>query len=201
VATAVAFGAARAADAGWLDIRNRVDGAGGDCSAVHYDDPGISDGKDTWDTSWLAPPSGSSAIYSDIDTDLLSEDYRLPTSDSPFMLELVYNGALSSPAANQLELSMPYDGWKFEHKSYLTLRQVDESGGLLGPVWDVRDVIANDAGQIDLDPLQGSYSTGDPYMYLRLDFEPAAEGSAVPEPSGLALLALVAVGLIKKKRS
>lgn len=58
VASFFGGGVAQANDAnnwGWLNIENYVNSISDDCSAVHYDDSGVSDGKDSWDTVWLAP--------------------------------------------------------------------------------------------------------------------------------------------------
>jgi len=147
---------------GWLNIENYVDSIyGDDCSAVHYDDSGVSDGKDSWDILWIDPMPGESSLYLDIGTHKLKWDYRQPSSIADFYIKLVYNGTLSEAKNNYLEFSLPYGSeWEFGDKPILF------QSDLLpyGPVIDVRKAIAENSGIVPLEDLPaGTYSPSTPY--------------------------------------
>lgn len=151
---------------GWLEINNYVNSTIGTSplDAVHYDDPGVSDGLDSWDVHIILPMPGRCSIYSDIETDILRRDYRKNSSTKQFDVKLVYNVSLGSDTPNHLMFDMPYVppewDWIFGNKPIIF--QSDKLP--YGPVIDVRKAIAENSGIVPLEDLPaGTYSPSTPY--------------------------------------
>ena len=158
---------------GMLQIENHLGSNYPDLKLIHYDDPSVSDGLDGNDSEFLLPPEGYPGIYSDIGSDKLSMDYRNLSSDTPFDIRLVYEGELTEPTPNWFEISMPYPGWEFENKDFLTLTQFDSLNGDITEQYNVREFIedGDGVGRIDLPDISpGVYDTGTPYAYFTLGF-------------------------------
>lgn len=145
---------------GWLDIENIIGSSHPILSIVHYNDSGVSDGYDTFDDTWLNPPSGNSSLYSDIGTHKLSQDFRLPSSKTAFDIKLVYKGTLGSSAPNHLKFVIDDFDWKFGNKPIIF-----QSNRLLyGDKVDVRAAIAKNGGIVQLKDLPvGTYDPNTPY--------------------------------------
>ncbi|MBT4135338.1 PEP-CTERM sorting domain-containing protein [archaeon] len=159
---------------GMLQMENNLHSYNPDLKLIHYDNSAIDDNfNDSWDSRLQSFSEGFPGIYSDIGSDKLSMDYRLPSSDTPFDIELVYNGEIIVSTPNWLQVDMPYgDGWEFEHKDFITLTHLDAPNGTILEQHNVRDVIAEQGGRIDLPDLSpGVYDTGTPYAYFTLGFD------------------------------
>lgn len=181
----------------YIDAKVGVYGGAGPLQAIHFNDSSASNGMDSNDSIFPGLMGNGVAVYSNLNKTKLGNyklngDVRPDSSDIPYFVESIFSGNLNQSTNSWLELSLPYDGWKFENKPNLTLRETDVLGNPTGKAWDVRDVIANHSGRIDLDNLApGSYSSNTPYATYQFDFNP------VPEPGTLALLGTgaLAVGL------
>ena len=177
---------------GLLNMENVINSSYPRFTAVHVNDPSATDGKDSLDNLWMQPPSGTPGIYSVV-PEKLAEDYRFPSSDTPFSIFLVYTGILPSPTENHLEFSFPYaPNYTFEHKTNLTLETP------LGSRYNVRAIIDGTlGGELNPSPgvfnlpdlAAGSYNTGTPYASYQVDFQPVN----IPEPSSISLLAMAGI--------
>jgi len=153
---------ADASEYGQINIDNYVNSVIGTekLMITHYDDPAISDGYDTWDSSFLNPLANRCGIYSDITSHKLSDDYRQPSSTADFNIKLVYNGTLSSNTPNYLHFHFQDNINLFGNKPILF--QSDRLPH--GPVVDVRKAIAQNCGIVPLINLSaGNYSPSTPY--------------------------------------
>ncbi|MBN2129931.1 MAG: hypothetical protein JW741_10560 [Sedimentisphaerales bacterium] len=75
---------------------------------------------------------------------------------------------LTSPKENELRLSLP--GGRFESTA-LTLQQYDPADpNRTFPLYDVRQIVAQNAGILPLPDLHGAYRSGEPYAFFTLSF-------------------------------
>jgi hypothetical protein len=188
-AVALAFGMSGSvkADEGELRLYNSLDSGFPKVIVGNYDGAN--------DLSWMSPPSGNPGIYSIQGSQKLNENWEASNNTEPFKIALVYIGGVSSPLENYLELEFPWAPDYTFGTQPLSLRELDSSGNpISGKAWDIRDVIANHSGKIDLNNLAaGSYDGNSPYATYQVDFQPV---NGVPEPSTLALgLAGAGLGL------
>ena len=102
--------------------------------------PGGMEGIDSFDTSVAFGPEGSGA-YTTIESYDLRTDTRDVSSVTPFNTNLVYNGTITQPTENHLEVSLPYSGSGYDFGTTPITLQEDN-----GQRNDVRQAIA--AGEI-----------------------------------------------------
>lgn len=153
------------ASTGVLEIQNYVDSTIGTSplDLCHYEDSyGATDENDPlWDVGVILPTSNRCSLYSDIGTHKLRTDCRSISSTADFLVQLVYNGNLSSATPNRLEFSLPYGAdWEFGNKPIIF------QSDLLpyGTVVDVRRAIAENGGIVQLKDLPaGNYNPNTPY--------------------------------------
>jgi hypothetical protein len=159
---------------GVLDCYNRVDGfSNNNVRVLHASEtsyPGIDDGidfKDVDDVLGYAPELPG--IFSDVEEQGIWDDWRPENSVGAVNLNLVYNGDIFGGESNYLEFSFP--------NSYIFGGRPITLETPTGTRYDVRDIIANDAGVFNLPDLAaGSYSFSNPYATYVLDFNPVHPG-------------------------
>ncbi len=156
----IGFGSvAKATDpnTGYMIITNYVESAniGNNLDMGHLSE-GVTDGYDEgYDNDFLGPMPGESAIYSDIGDieeppdDKLTWDYRLPSSEKAFLIQLVYNGTLGSDANNYINFCFlpELPDWKFGNKPMI----FDSNLVPYGPVVDIRMAMEHQSDPNELD--------------------------------------------------
>jgi hypothetical protein len=149
--------------------------------------PNVVDSKDSFDSVLILPFRGDyTSTFSTIPSYNLDTDTRRSDSNTSFNIITLINANLPVSNETHLELGFPYgDGWKFENKSYLTLRETNNSGVPTGKVWDVFDVIAK-GGVINTPNLPANNYSNSITGCYSLDFQPFI----VPEPSTFTLAAI-----------
>jgi hypothetical protein len=168
--------------------------------AIQYEEQNITNGFDPeWEALLINITQGTIGGWLDISdyesqNNKLIKEYTLPTSDKPFTFWYALNDTLSSPTELIVQVEMPWDGWRFEHKDYTTIRQFNPNTGqptgdafILFDVWQ--------AGQFSLGYIQpGQYTPNDRLAGFQLDFEP------VPEPATISVLAIGALFLGRQRK-
>jgi len=161
---------------GKLEIINKIDPpyTNHACDIVHWGD--ATEEADDYDHIYGAmynPSNIAAKIISDVDGTELDVDSRPLTSMSIIYLELSLmsssGGTVSIESANSLVLSLPLEGYEFEGKT-LTLQQYDYTSRETLVSYNVRDVINNQGGIIELEDITGSHDSGVPYAYFKLSF-------------------------------
>jgi hypothetical protein len=208
-AGAVALGMSGSADGGtlgYLKIENNLNSNSRSVEMIRDDEyfPGASDNHDSYDGEANAMPSGYPNIYSDITTHNLWSDVRAENTTSVYDIKLGFEGSLSEKKENWLDFSFPYDNdGDLEFNGMPIYLQKKEGGVLTGPIYDVRDIVDNHSGRLDLpDVPAGSYGQWEPYSEYVLDIG----ANLIPEPSTLSLLGIAgaagaaATGLRRRRR-
>lgn len=164
---------------------------------IYKDDtnfPGATDGYDNgedndYDIPASSNPSGYPNCYSDISTHNLWDDFRAENSTSLYEIDLSFNGELTENKENWLEFSYP-GGENYCFGDAPIYLQKKEGENLTGPIYDVRDIIDNYNGKLDLEDVQaGNYDQWNPYSSFVLDIG----GNHIPEPNSLSLLAMAGI--------
>ena len=195
---AVAIGLGEMADAGtmgYLEIENNLNSNTKNVMIMRNDDffTGARDSHDSNDGEANSNPTGYPNLYSDITTHKLWDDVRAEDSTAAYNIMLSFNGGLGSDSPNWLEFNFPYDSYgDYEFNDMQISLQKKESGVLTGSIYDIRDIIDNHSGRLDLDPVSvGTYDQWKPYAEYEVKIEPMV---IVPEPSTLAGLAVGLLG-------
>jgi hypothetical protein len=120
----------------------------------------------------------------------LREDRRPDNSDQSYTIRFLANESIGSNTPFSLVFSYPYSGYTFDSDPinfYLT----DQSGNRTSPFYNVRDIIANNNGILNLGNVGPfNYNTPTEFARGKLDFNP------VPEKSTLALLEVALLGTL-----
>jgi len=123
---------------------------------------GALEGRDGYDSDYLAPPTGSLSIYSDVNDGEFefAMDARPLDSITPFDLKLLYNGTIGSPKSNHIR-------FEFGTESFDTKPIMFQSDLFpYGLVVDIRKAITQNGGEVPLiDIPAGTYSNSSPYGY------------------------------------
>ena len=188
---------------GYLNIENDLNSQARSVSVIRDIEyiPGVTDGYDSnIDHTAFDQPNLYPNCYSDIPGYHLWDDIRVNDSTALYDIKLGFEGVLSSPTSNWLKFRLSNGGTFGNLPIYL--QKKDSQGNLTGPIYDVKDIINNHSGTLNLDNVPDkTYSQWTPYASYALDIG----GNTIPEPATLALLGLGAASLIaggrKRKRA
>jgi hypothetical protein len=163
---------------GKLTIVNSVDGIGStDFVLAHFDGPmeELEVNDFLFYAMYCPDCTKLTKIISKIGSDELEADARPADSTSTVYLELSLvsssgNDISVDDSTNQLVLAMPLEGYDFGEKT-LTIQQYDPNNpSAQYAAYNVKDVISNNNGIIQLENLDGSYGSGEPYAYFKIMF-------------------------------
>ncbi len=128
-------------------------------------------------------PNNSGLVSVLIDPDAgsrrnLKTDTRPKDSPSDLLLELRLISAsgepviFSAPTRHELRFGLPNQPWGNDFpRQPVTIQQYDPlHPAILFPIYDVKKLVARNAGVFPLPDLQGSYDSGQPFAYFRLSF-------------------------------